>query len=178
MQVEVTIESIRVSLISQARVVILKDVDSDRYLSIWIGQFEAEAIMVTLQEVEVARPMTHDLLKNTILALGGHVERIVITDLREDVFYGRIFVELHGQHLEIDSRPSDALALAVRVHAPIYVDSAVMDKVASLPETEIESESEPTSGSGSSADLGAFEDFVDSLDLGDLEGSEDQPPEQ
>jgi bifunctional DNase/RNase len=175
MQIEVTIESIRVSLISQARVVILKDVDSDRYLSIWIGQFEAEAIMVTLQEMEVARPMTHDLLKNTILALGGHVERIVITDLREDVFYGRIFVEVHGQHLEIDSRPSDALALAVRAHAPIYVDSSVMDKVAALPEAEIESETEPTSGS--SADLGAFEDFVDSLDLGDLEGSEDQPPE-
>jgi uncharacterized protein len=176
MQVEVAIESIRVSLISQARVVILKDVDSDRYLSIWIGQFEAEAIMVTLQEVEVARPMTHDLLKNTILALGGHVERIVITDLREDVFYGRIFVEVHGQHLEIDSRPSDALALAVRVRAPIYVDSAVMDKVASLPEAEIEAETAPTSGSA--ADLGAFEDFVDSLDLDDLEGSEDQPPEQ
>ncbi len=176
MQVEVTIESIRVSLISQARVVILKDVDSDRYLSIWIGQFEAEAIMVTLQEVEVARPMTHDLLKNTILALGGHVERIVITDLREDVFYGRIFVEVNGQHLEIDSRPSDALALAVRAHAPIYVDSGVMDKVASLPETEIESETTPAAGAG--ADLGAFEDFVDSLDLDDLEGSEDQPPEQ
>lgn len=173
MQVEVTIESIRVSLISQARVVILKDVDSDRYLSIWIGQFEAEAIMVTLQEMEVARPLTHDLLKNTILALGGHVERVVISDLREDVFYARILVEVHGQHLEVDSRPSDALALAVRVRTPIYVEAAVMDKAAVQPEAEIESEAAPGTAPAPAADLGAFEDFVDSLDLDDLEGSED-----
>ena len=96
MLVEVSIESIRVSLISQARVVILKDVDSDRYLPIWIGQFEAEAIMVTLQEMEVARPLTHDLLKNMILAMGGHVEQVVVTELRDDVFYAHIAVEVHG----------------------------------------------------------------------------------
>ena len=181
MQVEVTIESIRVSLISQARVVILKDIDSDRYLSIWIGQFEAEAIMVVLQEMEVARPLTHDLLKNTIVTLGGHVERVVISDLREDVFYARILVEVRGQHLEIDSRPSDALALAVRVRTPIYVEAAVMDKAAVEPEAEIEAEAAPPGAApASAADLGAFEDFVDSLDLDDLEGSEDpdSPPEQ
>jgi bifunctional DNase/RNase len=176
MLVEVTIESIRVSLISQARVVILKDVDGDRYLSIWIGQFEAEAIMVTLQEMEVARPLTHDLLKNVIVALSGHVEQVIVSDLRDDVFYARIVVEARGQRLEIDSRPSDALALAVRVHAPIYVDSAVMDKVAAHPETEVETDEAPAPGAAGS-DLGAFEDFVDTMDLDDLEGSGDQPPD-
>ena len=176
MLVEVTIESIRVSLISQARVVILKDVDGDRYLSIWIGQFEAEAIMVTLQEMEVARPLTHDLLKSVIQTLGGHVEQVIISDLKDDVFYARIVVELRGQRLEIDSRPSDALALAVRVHAPVYVDSAVMDKVAVHPEAEVEAEETPAPGA-TGDDLGAFEDFVDSLDLDDLEDSGDQPPD-
>ncbi len=176
MLVEVSIESIRVSLISQARVVILKDVDSDRYLPIWIGQFEAEAIMVTLQEMEVARPLTHDLLKNMILALGGHVERVVVTDLRDDVFYARIVVEVRGQRLEIDSRPSDALALAVRVRAPIFIDSAILDKVAVQPEAEMEAD-EPPAAAAAGGSLGAFEDFVDSLDLDDLEGSEDLPSE-
>jgi uncharacterized protein len=178
MLVEVSIESIRVSLISQARVVILKDVDSDRYLPIWIGQFEAEAIMVTLQEMEVARPLTHDLLKNMILAMGGHVEQVVVTELRDDVFYAHIIVEIHGQRLEIDSRPSDALALAVRVRAPIFIDSTVMDKAAVHPEAEMTAEEAPSAGAAaaaSAADLGAFEDFVDSLDLDDLEGSEDLP---
>ncbi len=176
MLVEVSIESIRVSLISQARVVILKDVDSDRYLPIWIGQFEAEAIMVTLQEMEVARPLTHDLLKNVILSMGGQVEQVVVTELRDDVFYARIMVEAHGQKLEIDSRPSDALALAVRVRAPIFIDSTVMDKAAVHPEAEMTNEEAPAAGAAAAAaDLGAFEDFVDSLDLDDLEGSEDNP---
>jgi bifunctional DNase/RNase len=176
MLVEVTIESIRVSLISQARVVILKDVDSDRYLPIWIGQFEAEAIMVTLQEMEVARPLTHDLLKNVILAMGGHVEQVRVTELRDDVYYARIIVEANGQRYEIDSRPSDSLALAVRVRAPIFIDSAVMDKAAVHPEAEMTSEEAPAGPAApSAADLGAFEDFVDSLDLDDLEDSGNLP---
>src|SRR5258707_14148173 len=108
--VEVTIDSIRVSLMSQHRVVILKDVDSDRYLPIWIGQCEADAITVTLQEMEVSRPLTHDLLKNVIGEMGGEVEYIVISDLGNDVFYARIVMVAGGKRLEIDSRPSDARA--------------------------------------------------------------------
>ena len=168
--IEVTIDSIRVSLMSQHRVVILKDVDSDRYLPIWIGPFEAEAITVTLQEVEVPRPLTHDLLKNVIQKLGATVEHILVSELRDEVFYARIVMEANGKHLEIDSRPSDALALAVRLRVPVYIEEAVMEKAAVLPEEEVEAEgAAPPEEAGK---LDAFKDFVDSLDLDDLEGSE------
>lgn len=173
--VEVTIDSIRVSLMSQHRVVILKDVDSDRYLPIWIGPFEAEAITVTLQEVEVPRPLTHDLLKNVITTMGGVVERIVVSELRDEVFYARIVMEANGKHLEIDSRPSDALALAVRLHVPVYIEEAVMEKAAVLPEDEVETEGAVPAGEPDKLD--AFTDFVDSLDLDDLEGSEGEEKE-
>ena len=172
--VEVTIDSIRVSLMSQHRVVILKDVDSDRYLPIWIGMCEADAITVTLQEVEVSRPLTHDLLKNVITDMGGAVEHIVISDLRNDVFYARIVMEANGKHLEVDSRPSDALALAVRLHVPVFIEEAVMEKAAVLPEDEVGAEGAPAVEDGK---LDAFEDFVDSLDLDDLEGSEGEEQE-
>jgi len=165
--VEVTIDSIRVSLMSQHRVVILKDVDSDRYLPIWIGPCEADAITVTLQEVEVSRPLTHDLLKNVIAEMGGEVEHIVVSDLRNDVFYARIVMELRGKHLEIDARPSDALALAVRLHVPIYIEDGVMSKAAVLPDDELETEGTATDGK-----LDAFTDFVESLDLDDLDAPE------
>jgi len=103
--VEVTIDSIRVSLMSQSRIVILKDVDSERYLPIWIGHCEADAITVTLQDVEVSRPLTHDLLKNIITEMGGEVDHIIISDLRNDVFYARIVMDAGGKQMEIDSRP-------------------------------------------------------------------------
>ena len=166
--VEVTIDSIRVSLMSQHRVVILKDVDSDRYLPIWIGPCEADAITVTLQEMEVSRPLTHYLLKNVIGEMGGEVEYIVISDLRNDVFFARIVMGAAGKRLEIDSRPSDALALAVRLHVPVYIEETVMDKAAVLPEEEMETET----AAGEDTKLDAFKDFVDSLDLEDLEGDE------
>ena len=166
--VEVTIDSIRVSLMSQHRVVILKDVDSDRYLPIWIGPCEADAITVTLQEMEVSRPLTHDLLKNVIGEMGGEVEQIVISDLRNDVFYARIIMAVGGKRLEIDSRPSDALALAVRLHVPVSIEEAVMDKAAVLPEEEMETES----AGAEETRLDAFKDFVESLDLEDLDTDE------
>jgi uncharacterized protein len=176
--VEVTIDSIRVSLMSQHRVVILKDVDSDRYLPIWIGPCEADAITVTLQEMEVSRPLTHDLLKNVIGEMGGEVEYIVISDLRNDVFYARIVMAVGGKRLEIDSRPSDALALAVRLHVSVYIEEAVMDKAAVLPEEEMEADANaPGAVPGEETRLDAFKDFVESLDLEDLdtdEGDEDK----
>lgn len=171
--VEVMIDSIRVSLMSQHRVVVLKDVDSDRYLPIWIGTCEADAITVELQEVTVARPLTHDLLKAAIIDMGGSIGHILISDLKNDVFYARIVVERNGKPIEIDSRPSDAIALAVRARVPIYVDESVMAKAAVTPEEEMEGESTPESEER----LSVFKDFVDTLNLDDL-GNENPPPEE
>jgi bifunctional DNase/RNase len=168
--IEVTIDSIRVSLMSQHRVVILKDVDSERYLPIWIGPCEADAITVELQEVEVARPLTHDLLKTLVNEVGASVSHILVNDLRDDVFYARIVVDLNGRRLEIDSRPSDAIALAVRVRVPIFVEDEVMEKAAITPEEEVEAEGGAAPGDER---LDVFKDFVDSLNLDDLEGSEE-----
>lgn len=126
--VELTIESIRVSLMNYQRVVILKEKESDRYLPIWIGPAEADAISVRLQEVAVARPLTHDLLRSIIDALGARVNYILVHDLSNDTFFAKIFLEVDGRAMEIDSRPSDAIALAVRVQVPIYADEAVLDK--------------------------------------------------
>ena len=108
--VEVTVDSIRVSLMSTHRVVILKDVESERYLPIWIGPCEADAITVELQEVEVARPLTHDILKTTISALGGRLIRVEISDLKNDIFYATLVIDSKGKSVEIDARSSDALA--------------------------------------------------------------------
>jgi bifunctional DNase/RNase len=174
--VEVSIDSIRVSLMSQHRIVILKDVDSERFLPIWIGPFEAEAITVSLQEMEVARPLTHDLLRNVIQSLGAEVVQIKITELRDDVFYARIVMRLNGRELEIDSRPSDALALAVRVHVPIFVDETVMTEAATKPEKDVEG-AEATEGGGEDQRLEVFKDFVDTLDLDDIDSSDTEPDE-
>ena len=126
--VEVEIDSIRVSLMSQHRIVILKDIDSERFLPIWIGPYEAEAITVSLQETEVLRPLTHDLLRNVLQTLGAEVLRINITELRDDVFYARIVLRVDGREVEIDSRPSDAIALAVRCDAKIFASEEVIEE--------------------------------------------------
>jgi len=172
--VEVEIDSIRVSLMSQHRIVILKDVTSERFLPIWIGPYEAEAITVSLQQMEVARPLTHDLLQNVLTTLGAEVLRIDITELRDDVFYARILIQVNGQELEIDSRPSDALALSVRVEVPIYVDESVMQEAAAEPETDV-NEGEPESEADEER-LEVFKDFVDSLDIdeSDSEGEAEE----
>ncbi len=167
--VEVVIDSIRVSLMSQHRIVILKDVESERFLPIWIGPYEAEAITVSLQELEVARPLTHDLLRNVIQALNAEVLRVNITELRDDVYYARIVLNVDGQELEIDSRPSDALALAVRVHVPIFVAEEVMDEAATEPERELDSE-EAEEGDER---LEVFKDFIESIDLDEPDEDEE-----
>ncbi len=172
--IKVEIDSIRVSLMSQDRVVVLKDHETERYLPIWIGPFEAEAIRVELQGVEVTRPLTHDLLKSVIKALGGDLEYILVNDLRNDTFFARLLVKANGHELEIDSRPSDAIALAVRMKVPIYVAEMVMDKASIKPEAEISSEAdqaapEPGGSAESEEDLGVFKDFLENLDLDDLD---------
>ncbi len=158
--VEVKIESIRVSLMSQYRVVILKDAESNRYLPIWIGPYEADAITIHLQDVQVPRPLTHDLVIKVINELGAKVERVVVTDLKNDTFYAHVVMTVNGKEVNIDARPSDAVAVAVRADCSIYVEDEVMERAGVTPEEE------STVGD---EDLGAFKDFIGSLDLDDLE---------
>jgi len=162
--IQVTVDSIRASLMSQHRVVILKDVDSERYLPIWIGPFEAEAITLELQQVELARPLTHDLLKAVITAMGARVSHVLVNELHDDTFYARIVLDNNGQPLEIDSRPSDSIALAVRAKAPIFVAESVMDKAAIIPDEGISRSDDK--------ELSVFHDFVDTLDLDALSEKE------
>ena len=165
--IQVTVDSIRASLMSQHRVVILKDVDSERYLPIWIGPFEAEAITLELQQVELARPLTHDLLKTVITKMGARVSHILVNDLRDDTFYARIVLDNNGRPLEIDSRPSDSIALAVRAKAPIFVNESVMERAAITPDEGIS-----CSDDDEGERLSVFRDFVDTLDL-DVPGEEE-----
>ncbi len=173
--IEVVIDSIRVSLMSQHRIVVLKDSNSDRYLPIWIGPCEADAITTELQEMPPQRPLTHDLLKNVIGELGGEVVHILVSDLRNDVYYARVVVDVDGKQIEIDSRPSDAIALGVRVKAPIFVADTVMEKAAIQPDDDIEEQAlqEDDADAVDESQLSAFTDFVDELDL-DLGDDDDE----
>ena len=128
-QTRMTVDSIRLSVADQQQVVILKTEDSQRYLPIWIGPFEAQAIAVKLHDLWLPRPMTHDLMGSVIADLGGRVERIVVTELADGTFYARVLLITNGKSVEVDSRPSDAIALALRVDAPIYVEDSVLDEV-------------------------------------------------
>jgi uncharacterized protein len=177
--VEMTIDSIRVSLMNYQRVVILKEKAADRYLPIWIGPSEADAIAVKLQGASVPRPLTHDLLRSVVDTLGASVSSIVVCDLKNDTFYAKIILNVDGKQLEVDSRPSDALALAVRVDVPIYVDDSVLDKAGIL----LDKDSGKPISDDEAADLSqgkavtedemkrmsAFKDFINSIDLSDFD---------
>jgi hypothetical protein len=143
---------------------VLKEEDEERYLPIWIGPFEADAITIGLQNVEMTRPLTHDLLKAVINQMDASVSHIQVNDLKNDTFYAEIVVEQNGRKLEIDSRPSDAIALAVRVGVPIYVAVDVMDRAAIVPSKE-----EADLPEEEQEKLSVFRDFVDTLDMDDLE---------
>jgi bifunctional DNase/RNase len=173
--VEVVIDSVRVSLTNQQRIVVLREVNADRYLPIWIGPYEAEAITIALQEIEVARPQTPDQLKNAIQKMGGRLVRVQVVELKDDVFYGELVVELENDQVQIDCRPSDALALAVRWHVPILIAREILDTAGLTPEVDLDEkksesdENEPEepveeepAGEGR---LSVFEDFLDQLDL-------------
>jgi hypothetical protein len=186
--VEVVIDSIRVSLISQQRIVILREVDGDRYLPIWIGIYEAEAIALALQEVEVARPLTWDLLKNVFSIMDARILRVEVTSLHDDTYYGNIVVEFDGRMLDIDSRPSDAIALAVRAHVPILVARPILESVGVTPEqdlqetaSDINQQSETNPSDVNEENLSVFEDFLENLniddeDTGDQEDDEGKNP--
>lgn len=197
--VEMEIDSIRVSLVSQQQVVLLRERGANRYLPIWIGAYEANAIQLALHEVELSRPMTHDLLRNILHTLGVRVERVEVTALREGTFYGNIVLSHQGRIYNIDSRPSDAIALAVRTHAPILVAREVLKEAGITPDEDLSateekpapSQASDTSLSASPAkpeapappipapneedNLSVFAEFLDKLDL---EDDEDNPGEE
>jgi bifunctional DNase/RNase len=183
--IEVVIDSVRVSLTNQQRIVILKQVSAERYLPIWIGPYEAEAITIALQEVEIARPQTHDLIKNLIHTMNARLSRIEITAIREDVYFADLVLEASGEDLRIDCRPSDAVALAVRCHVPILVAKDVMDTAAISPEPEAPASQDhpvkPSRKRNPSSEqatdrLSIFEDFIDHLEVDDSRTS--NPPSE
>src|ERR1044071_6769424 len=127
MQIEMSIKGLMVDPISNMPIVILRDKDGSRTLPIWVGMFEANAIALQIENISTPRPMTHDLLRNVIQDLKATVEKVVVCDLQDGTFYALIYLRVHGEVLAIDSRPSDAIALALRTRAPIFVEEAVID---------------------------------------------------
>lgn len=166
------VESVRVSVATENRVVVLKEKSADRFLLIWIGPLEAWAIASVLQGVSMSRPYTHDLLKVLVHEMGGKVSQVVVNDLKDDTYYARIIIDANGRHVEVDSRPSDAIALAVRVKAPIFVEERVLQSAALVAESEESKASSPAQDQMSEADkekLKAFRDVIEGLDtLDDL----------
>jgi bifunctional DNase/RNase len=151
MQVEMTIKGLMIDPITNMPIIILRDGEGGRILPIWVGVFEANAIALQMESVQTPRPMTHDLLKNVIEDLSAAVERIVVTELKENTFYAVIHLRADGRGVVVDSRPSDAIALALRAKAPIYVEEAVIASARSM---------EPTSDP---SDLGRLQKWLENL---------------
>ena len=180
--IEVFVESIRVKMTNYKRVVMLKEKTAPRYLPIWIGHFEADAIAIPMQNVRVSRPLTHDLLGSVIGALGGKVTQVVINELTEETFYAKLIIDDNGRHVEVDSRPSDAIALAIRAKVPIYVEESVLDQAGMVFESE--GEGDEAEGEGQAAPveildeskLSVFKEFIETLDIEDLgKGGQEKP---
>jgi bifunctional DNase/RNase len=176
--IEMVIESVRVNPQNYQRVVILKEKTGERCLPIWIGPTEADAIAIKLQGATVPRPLTHDLMYSIICALTSSVDFIILNDIKGDTFYAKIMLKVSGKNIEIDSRPSDAMALAVRADVPIFVEEAVLNKGGIILD---KATGEPTvpgkEGQGSGQQrvsedelkkLSAFSDFINKIDLDDL----------
>ncbi len=188
--IQVVVDSIRVNLMGPQRLVVLRETAGDRYLPIWVGPFEAEAIALPLREIETSRPLTHDLLKNLFKRFNAPVQRVEITELRDDVFYGRIVALHEGEEIALDARPSDAIALALRLSAPILVAEEVLQQAGFRPESPLsEDEAQTTSADQDSTviptaakqessqeekdRLSIFEDFLENLDAEADEDEED-----
>lgn len=141
-EVEMRIRGLMMDPVTNMPIVVLKDVEGDSVLPIWVGVYEANAIALEIEKVTTPRPMTHDLLKNMLTGFGASVNKVVVTELKDDTFYAVIWAERDGQTISIDSRPSDALALALRVDCPIFVDDEVLrvSKVASAASDRITSD--------------------------------------
>lgn len=159
--IEVNVETLRVSLLSPERALLLKETDGERQLPIFIGAGEADAILTELQGYKKPpRPLTHDLLINCITELSGELKYVLINDLRDDIFFAVLHVNQRGRVVEIDARPSDSVALAVRARVPIFIDESVMEK-ASIHASQV--------AKFDSEEMSIFRDFVDSLDIDGLE---------
>ena len=156
MQIEMTIKGLMVDPITNMPIVILRDKDGQRVLPIWVGVFEANAIALQIENITTPRPMTHDLLKNVIVDLKADVQKIVVSDLKENTFYALIYLTINGEAMAIDARPSDAIALALRARAPIFVEDTVIDNAKTI---------EP---GGDKADAERLHKWLDSLDPDDL----------
>lgn len=172
--IEMSIDSIRVSMMNYQRVVILREKGTERYLPIWIGPAEADAITIKLQGVIPPRPLTHDLLESIISKLGARVKSVIVSDLQNDTFYARLILDMKGEPLELDSRPSDAMAIAIRTDAPIYVEEVVLDRAGILIDNETGKPIPQHKGGKSEAteeelkSISAFRDFIDNLNLENL----------
>lgn len=174
---EMDIDSIRVSLVNYQRVLILKEKETERFLPIWIGPAEAESIAIRLQGVSVGRPMTHDLLVKIIEDSGAKISAVLISDLSNDTFFAKIVLERNSEKIDIDSRPSDAIAIAVRARVPIYVADSVLDQAgvyidessgeAVIPSNET-LDKDPDLSEEELKNLSAFRDFVEELNLDNL----------
>jgi bifunctional DNase/RNase len=185
--IEMTIDSVRIGLMNRQMeyqyVVLLREKMAERYLPIFIGPAEAKAILIKLKGENVPRPMTHDLLHTVVDTLGASVDSIIVNDLKSDIFYAKIILTVNGKEMEVDARPSDALALAIRMDAPIYAEESVLDK-AGIPLEQDKETGEPilereedigsAEGKGKKVSeeemkrLSAFREFIDNLDLDDL----------
>ncbi|MBI5351628.1 MAG: bifunctional nuclease family protein [Chloroflexi bacterium] len=180
--IEVIIDSIRVHLMTPQRVVVLRQINSERYLAIWVGPYEAEAITVALQEVEMSRPLTHDLMKNIFTTFDARITRVEIVNVQDNIFYGNIVAEVNGIELNIDSRPSDAIAIAVRAHVPILVHKDVMETAGQFPEEDLPEAAAPAkktppaplTDEGNDR-LSVFKDFIDKLDIDKPDDKPDSP---
>jgi bifunctional DNase/RNase len=175
-KLEMVIDSIRVSLMTYQRVVILKEKETNRYLPIWIGPAEADAIAVKLQNVSVPRPLTHDLLRTVIHSLGSAINHIIVSDLENDTFFAKVVLMYNENTIEVDARPSDAIALAVREQIPIFADETVLTKAGILLDketgkpliTDMAGGKKRTVSEEELKSLSAFKDFIDQLDMDDL----------
>ena len=136
MQIEMTIKGLMIDPITNMPIVILRDGEGQRILPIWVGVFEANAIALQIENVQTPRPMTHDLLKNVIQDLSAQVERVVVTELKENTFYAVIHLRADGQDVVVDARPSDAIALALRSGSPIFVEETVIASARSVESTK------------------------------------------
>ena len=176
--VEMVVESVRVHMLSSQHVVILKQSDRDRYLPIWIGPWEANAIAMRLQGLSPERPLTHDLFATILEELGITIRQVVIADLADETFHARLFLEINGRSIEVDSRPSDALALAVRAGVRIFAAESVLTRAAVEPDSRSREALELTGELGSAPvdpRLDVFRDFVNSLGV-DAEGEHREGP--
>jgi uncharacterized protein len=161
--IEVVVESVRVHMLSSQHVVLLRETERERYLPIWIGPWEANAIATRLQGVTPERPLTHDLFASALGQLGVTVRRVIVSDLTDETYHATLELELGGQTFEIDARPSDALALAVRTGVRIFASSVVMDRAGVEPEIREDEK------------LEVFREFINSLDVDLEEGHRDAP---